>query len=502
MGHWITAKCLAAIGLIIIIIFSQIKEVGTNAVKEDHVAAGDKALLQGRGSYEDAIKHYTAALGILPKDQLFKVYYKRADVYQLLKKYEEALEDLNRLVQLKPNKSAFVTRIKVNTLLGNFAAVAEDFMQLMAVDAKKLPEHQTKAVEFQNLAAQFQFLKEQLSRLQEGHITDPRQRQDIYRQCVPILDLVQTHAKGLSDLALLKVECALGISDHNTVRTEVNRLLERNPNHLKALYFKAKSLNMMGAVDAARSHIRKCLTIDQEFTDCVNLHKQVKTYEKAKKAAEEAMGNRQWEDALKAVDEANAIDPEGPESNAFRRKRCELFLHLRKVAEGLQACTLCIEAEGDNPNLLDIYLLRADIHILNDDLDAAQSDVAKAREFDQRSQKVHEKEQNLARLRKMAERKDYYKILGIRKTATEKDIKAAYRKLAMQWHPDKTQNLPDDEKERAQTYFRDIAEAKEVLCDEEKRAKYDRGEDLNPQPQQQHQHFHHFGGPHFQFHFG
>lgn len=48
----------------------------------------------------------------------------------------------------------------------------------------------------------------------------------------------------------------------------------------------------------------------------------------------------------------------------------------------------------------------------------------------------------LPSLRKMAERKDYYKILGVPKTASEKDIKVAYRKLAMQWHPDKTQSLP------------------------------------------------------------
>eukprot|EP00667_Euglena_gracilis_P006606 EG_transcript_6661 len=502
MGSRRTIKCIAVIGIIVIIFFSQIKGVGTLVVKEDHVAAGDKAFLQGRGSYEDAIKHYTAALGVLPQDQLFKVYYKRAEVYQLQKKYEEALKDLNEMVRLKPNKSAFTTRIKVNTLLGNFDTVADDFQQLVTVDAKKSQEYQTKAVEFRNIAAQFGYLRGQLAHLEAGRVTDQRQRLDIYRQCVPILDSVQAHAKGLSDLALLKVECALGMADHNTVRVEVNRLLERNPNDLKALFFKAKSLNMMGAVDAARSHIRKCLTIDQEFTDCIHLHKQVKAYERAKKAAEEAMANRQWADALKAVEEATAVDPEGPESNNFRRKRCELFLHLRRVAEGLQACGACIDAEGDNPSLLDIYLLRADIHILNDDLDAAQRDISKAREFDQRSQKVHEKEQNLARLRKMAERKDYYKILGVPKTASEKDIKVAYRKLAMQWHPDKTQSLPDDEKERAQTYFRDIAEAKEVLCDEEKRAKYDRGEDLNPQPQQQQQHFHHFGGPHFQFHFG
>ena len=64
--------------------------------------------------------------------------------------------------------------------------------------------------------------------------------------------------------------------------------------------------------------------------------------------------------------------------------------------------------------------------------------------------------------------KDYYEILGVPKTATEKEIKAAYRKLARKHHPDVN---PGDKK--AEDQFKDISEAYEVLSDEEKRRKYD-----------------------------
>ncbi len=63
---------------------------------------------------------------------------------------------------------------------------------------------------------------------------------------------------------------------------------------------------------------------------------------------------------------------------------------------------------------------------------------------------------------------DYYKILGLDKTATPKDIKDAYRKLAKQYHPD----LNPNDKE-AQRKFQQINEANEVLSDPEKRKKYD-----------------------------
>lgn len=66
------------------------------------------------------------------------------------------------------------------------------------------------------------------------------------------------------------------------------------------------------------------------------------------------------------------------------------------------------------------------------------------------------------------EYKDYYKILGVERGADEKEIKRAYRKLALKYHPDK--NPGDDQ---AEAKFKEINEAYEVLGDRDKRAKYD-----------------------------
>ncbi len=66
------------------------------------------------------------------------------------------------------------------------------------------------------------------------------------------------------------------------------------------------------------------------------------------------------------------------------------------------------------------------------------------------------------------EYKDYYKILGVPRNATEKEIKKAYRKLARQYHPDANPNDPTAEEK-----FKEINEAYEVLSDPEKRKKYD-----------------------------
>ena len=92
---------------------------------------------------------------------------------------------------------------------------------------------------------------------------------------------------------------------------------------------------------------------------------------------------------------------------------------------------------------------------------------------------------------------DYYKILGIEKTASEEDIKKAYRKLARQLHPDLNPNDKD-----AHHKFQQVNEANEVLSDPEKRKKYDQyGKDWQHadqfQQQRQSQHNSRYSGDQF-----
>ena len=73
----------------------------------------------------------------------------------------------------------------------------------------------------------------------------------------------------------------------------------------------------------------------------------------------------------------------------------------------------------------------------------------------------------------MAEKRDYYEVLGIQKGASEDDIKQAYRKAALKWHPDRWVNGTDAEKKTAEEKFKEASEAYSVLSDPQKRAKYD-----------------------------
>ena len=79
----------------------------------------------------------------------------------------------------------------------------------------------------------------------------------------------------------------------------------------------------------------------------------------------------------------------------------------------------------------------------------------------------------------MAEKRDYYEVLGVAKTATADEIKSAYRKLAMKYHPDRNPDNPE-----AKEKFTEVSEAYEVLSNPEKRQRYDQfghqGVDFGP----------------------
>lgn len=71
------------------------------------------------------------------------------------------------------------------------------------------------------------------------------------------------------------------------------------------------------------------------------------------------------------------------------------------------------------------------------------------------------------------QKRDYYEVLGVSKNATEQEIKTAYKKMAIKYHPDRQGNKSEAEKKEAEAKFKEAAEAYDVLHDPQKRQRYD-----------------------------
>jgi len=108
-------------------------------------------------------------------------------------------------------------------------------------------------------------------------------------------------------------------------------------------------------------------------------------------------------------------------------------MKLKKFQEALTDCNKAIELNKDYAKA---YLRRGDIKMELKDFDGATRDYHQANELDP-SLGARHKISDAGKERKKAAIKDYYKILEVEKTATDDQLKKAYRKLALKWHPDK-----------------------------------------------------------------
>ena len=144
----------------------------------------------------------------------------------------------------------------------------------------------------------------------------------------------------------------------------------------------------------------------------------------------------------------------------------------------------CDEALTHNPNCLPALIGKATRELDSDDFEAAIRTLNQAREHHQDSQKAHELLQKAQTLLKRSKQKDYYKVLGVSRDSDEREIKRAYRKLSVQYHPDKAaqQGISSED---AQKKMASINEAYEVLSDPELKGRFDRGDDPNDNSQQQ-----------------
>lgn len=105
---------------------------------------------------------------------------------------------------------------------------------------------------------------------------------------------------------------------------------------------------------------------------------------------------------------------------------------------------------------------------------AAEVDYKQANSIDP-SLNLKSEIRNLQKKAREEKKKDYYKILGVDKNATDKEIKKAFRKCTLKYHPDKQGGKTDEEKTEAENKFKECNEAYNVLSDPKKRQMVDQG---------------------------
>jgi len=254
-------------------------------------------------------------------------------------------------------------------------------------------------------------------------------------------------------------------------------LMKQKSGNVEALFLRGKAFYLLGEREAAVKHYVDGLKYDPEHTACKSEFKRLSKLEKAMKAGEEKLTQNNFNEALEDFETALSLEPESHfVTPGLYLSKCKCYLKLKDVTKTLEACNKALEWDD---SLVDAYINKAEAQMLAEDYDKAIHEWQKAREKQPQNGQINEGLNRAQRLQKMASRKDYYKILEVTKTASEAEIRKSYRKLALIWHPDKHTGAA---KEEAEKKYVEIAQAYEVLSNPDTRARFDNGEDLNPQP--------------------
>uniref|UniRef100_UPI00358E80AF dnaJ homolog subfamily C member 3-like n=1 Tax=Myxine glutinosa TaxID=7769 RepID=UPI00358E80AF len=429
---------------------------------DKHLALGKKLLAAGQ--LADALSHYHAAVDGDPDNYL--TYDKRATVYLALGRSKSAVPDLTRVIELKPDfTAARLQRGNVYLKQGRLEETRSDFTAVLQASPgdQNVVKLLVQVAEIQMLVAQ---AKEGLESSDHSSATDA-------------LDQAVELCPWAAWLRELRAECLESRGDLSRAVTELRAAGKLRPE--PSTYLRAsRLLYSTGELQDALNEVRECLRLDPDHRECFQLYKQAKRLGKQFDDGEKLLESGSYDAAVEKFEASMQTEP-SIMTYTIRAKLRICHCHL-KNSQVSEAVLVCSEVLKHDPRNVEALCDRAEAHILNDEFGEAVADYERARDIDETRSGVREGLEKAQRLQKLSQRRDYYKILGVKRTAKKQQILKAYRKMAQQWHPDNF--MSEEEKKKAEKMFIDIASAKEVLTDPEMR-KFDEGEDpLDPENQQ------------------
>ncbi|XP_043464667.1 dnaJ homolog subfamily C member 3 [Leptopilina heterotoma] len=466
------------------IVFDAVGGISQSEI-EKHLELGNEFLAQGK--LEESLTNYHAAIDGDPNNYL--TYFKRGTVYLALGKAKFALLDFERLLELKPDFT--VARLQHGNILlkqALFDEAEHDFTNVLALE----PNHH----EALNGISKVDALRNQLERIE--FLVSKRE----YSAAVELITAVIEDCPWSPYLRQLRSECNVALGEFMKAIADIRSTTKLVSDNTQGFYSLSLLLYQIGNVDEALTEIRECLKLDHEHKDCFPLYKKIKkiaaTLNKAKNA-------REVNDHEECITLANRVlKEESKESNVrflAMDLLCVCYTGNNEISEAISSCNDAYDIRKEPENICN----RADAYLAGEMFDDAIRDFKEALDIDPNMQRAKDGLQLAQQRQKLSETRDYYKILNVPRTASKRDITKAYRKAAQKWHPDNFQD--GDEKKKAEKKFIDIAAAKEVLTDDEKREKFDRGEDpLDPESAKHSgsnpfREFHQFHGSPFQFKF-
>ncbi|TYZ58216.1 hypothetical protein PybrP1_006444 [[Pythium] brassicae (nom. inval.)] len=409
------------------------------------------------GDMKKAISLLSKLIELEPKNE--RNFYKRYRAYLSERKYSHALSDLTSSLAVNPGYKQVRATVR-----GTYVLFPTD-----ATAAQSL-EKSTQCASYIDEAGKAQ------------------SRGDFHSAHGFLTQALEGAAVSSVPLLLERAQLSISLKQPFDAIADLGTVLKLEASNLPALQMRGEVLYSLGdkqSLEAAVTHFRQGLHSDPEHKGLKKLFRQLKKLLKLMGRAEDAMARGEYAAAAGDWEAAIAVDPVHGELNkALYVQLCAAELQLKQYLPAQAACAHAVRIDDSNAAA---HAKLSEALLGLEQFDDAVREARRAHELDDSSHEFQEAVHRAEAALKQSKNKNYYKILGVARDASAKEIKKAYRKQALEWHPDK--HADKDEAERAEVHrkFHDIAEAYEILSDDDVRARYDRGEDVTGNAQSQEQ---------------
>ena len=419
-----------------------------------------------QNKYEEAITYYERAIKL--NNTIEVLYSNKGTCEKCLKKYKEAIRDYKKALEINPKNTKNLNRLaSVFILVGNLGEAKMTQQKALNFEPNN-SGYKEQMGTIEKIIEDEQKMKEKIN---ENKFDEAEEICKKLIEKVPAFsDLKKYYIKILIENVKLQ-EALVFISKEITFE---DKMKDSEFDYLTAL-----TLYFDGQYDKAKKQInlvKQKNNGDQKYED---LLKKVNEIEGVKSKANELFKQKKYEEAIEEYTKILEFDPTNKKFNSLiLANRALCYQKLNKHTEALRDSNQSIKL---NPFYARGYVKRGNVYMELKMFDDAKADFQKAKELDPTVSGVEGFLNDAKNQAEKARKRDYYAILGVDRNASEQEIKKAYKKMAMKYHPDRNAES-EETKKMAEKKFIDVNDAYSVLSDPKKKAMYDQGADpLNPE---------------------